>query len=183
MALIPERGAVVLRGNLIENGTARGIYLDFSAKADGTLACQNNTFRVRGACDFVAWAPALRLRIDRNILTGDAAVLNESVRQHRAAAAKVWEVEHNWLVQSPSQESQPAGPTDIIRPVKFLSEDPADPQFLRVPADGPRPGGAKDDYYGALPPGPAPKEGDWLTRMQLRWKDAPAGKPSGQQKP
>lgn len=31
--------------------------------------------------------------------------------------------------------------------------------------------GGKQDYIGALPPGPAPPEGDWFTRLLERWKE------------
>lgn len=56
---------------------------------------------------------------------------------------------------------------------KFLSLDPAQRDYLRIAVDSPlATGGAGEDwpgYIGALPPGPAPAEGDWFTWLRERW--------------
>jgi hypothetical protein len=31
--------------------------------------------------------------------------------------------------------------------------------------------GGRQDYIGALPPGPAPPEGDWCTQLLDRWEE------------
>ena len=55
-----------------------------------------------------------------------------------------------------------------IQPIRVLSEDPLDRNYLRVdPASIKLPDG--DPFSGALPPSPA--EGDWFTQLQERWKD------------
>jgi hypothetical protein len=59
---------------------------------------------------------------------------------------------------------------DRSEPPVLLSLSPADRDYMRLPADSPL-GKAPDPpgYVGALPPGPAPKEGDWFMRLRDRW--------------
>jgi hypothetical protein len=88
----------------------------------------------------------------------------------------------------PSPVRFPRQPTDLLVPdVKFLSTNPEDPNYLRIPADSPlATGGAGGDlptYIGALPPGPAPKEGDWLTRLQVPSPSAPKTLPAPSPEP
>jgi len=65
---------------------------------------------------------------------------------------------------------------NIIAPPGFISLAPDTRDFARIPRDGPcaklprRDGGPT--FAGALPPGPAPPEGDWFTRLLDRWKEA-----------
>lgn len=64
----------------------------------------------------------------------------------------------------------PPGKGDIVDRVTFLSEDPAHPDYLRLPGDSVH---AKNvsgaDHFGAFPAGPAPKSGDWFTRLRKQW--------------
>jgi len=55
--------------------------------------------------------------------------------------------------------------------IRLLSTDPLDRNFMRVdPTSITVPEG--EPFPGALPPGPAPPEGDWFTELQDRFKDA-----------
>jgi formylglycine-generating enzyme required for sulfatase activity/tetratricopeptide (TPR) repeat protein len=62
------------------------------------------------------------------------------------------------------------GAGNVIVSKHFLSVEPAQANFFRIVADGPLAanGSGKDlpTYFGAFPPGPAPKDGDWFTRLQ-----------------
>ena len=82
-------------------------------------------------------------------------------------AAKTWQVDHNGYPRAPERGEPPlvrfpAQPTDVlVSETKFLSTNPADPNYLRIPADSPlATGGAGGDlpnYIGPCRPGPAPK--------------------------
>ena len=66
-------------------------------------------------------------------------------------------------------DSLPLSATDVLRQPVFLSDDPSSRDYVRLdpkhfPLDG--------EHFGAFPPGPAPAEGDWFTRLQKRWKAA-----------
>jgi WD40 repeat protein len=96
-----------------------------------------------------------------------------------------WQVGQNCYPTAPeaSPVRFPRQPTDLLMPdVKFLSTNPADPNYFRIPADSPlATGGAGGDlptYIGALPPGPAPKDGDWFTRLQIPPVSAPKTLPA-----
>jgi len=56
---------------------------------------------------------------------------------------------------------------------RFCSVDPSQPNYARIAVEGPAAkggaGGTWPSYIGAFPPGPAPKEGDWFTRLRKRW--------------
>jgi hypothetical protein len=58
----------------------------------------------------------------------------------------------------------------------FLSLDAKDHSYLRIRTDlsqmEGQASGPPDGFIGALPPGPAPPEGDWFTRLRERWKVA-----------
>jgi len=57
----------------------------------------------------------------------------------------------------------------------FLSTDRNHRDYLRLnPAAIPKDTDGHPMQYGALPPGPAPPEGDWFTQLQDRWKEAQA---------
>ena len=67
----------------------------------------------------------------------------------------------------------PRTTTDLSAEPAFLSLDPKQPDYLRIVNDSPLAtagvGGTWPGYIGAFPPGPAPKEGDWFTRLRERW--------------
>lgn len=98
-----------------------------------------------------------------------------------SVASSRWQVDHNSYPRQASADelarrkmvSFPKAPTDILIDAKFLSLDPADRNYMRLPLDSPlaNAGTAAKSYLGALPPGPAPKAGDWFTRLRERWRN------------
>ena len=96
--------------------------------------------------------------------------------KHVAVALAKWQVGHNGYRNAPDPSNQgtsplPPQPTDVLVPdLKFLSDKSGEPNCFRIPTDSPLAtagaGGDLPNYIGALPPGPAPKEGDWFTRLQ-----------------
>jgi len=64
---------------------------------------------------------------------------------------------------------------DVVHPADFLSTNPDDRDYARIPDSSPfaRAGGSESGspWAGALPPGPAPEDGDWFTRLRNRWED------------
>lgn len=83
-----------------------------------------------------------------------------------------WEIKSNYSNATSSGTGShlslgDAHPTEI----RVLSTDPLDRDFMRVDPESIQvPEG--DPFPGALPPGPAPPEGDWFTRLQQRFREA-----------
>jgi hypothetical protein len=88
---------------------------------------------------------------------------------------KDWQLDHNCYFRRASFSE---APSDVLDEPPFLSVDPSQPNYARIAVEGPAAkggaGGTWPSYIGAFPPGPAPKEGDWFTRLRSRWP--PAGK-------
>jgi hypothetical protein len=102
-----------------------------------------------------------------NLLRGSILFLGEVPEPERASARKNWHFDHNGFAW---RDTALLAPTDVVGLPEFLSVDPTDRDYLRVPANGRLgAGGEWPSYIGALPPGPAPAEGDWFTRLQERW--------------
>jgi hypothetical protein len=99
-------------------------------------------------------------------------------------AFRGWQVSHNSYPPQPDWQALglqkenllPPTATDIVAFPRFLSLAPSHADYLRIAADTPLAkggaGGAWPSYIGALPPGPAPKDGDWFTRLLQRWTKA-----------
>ena len=72
----------------------------------------------------------------------------------------------------------PKAPTDIVGTPKFLSMVPSSLDYLRIVSDDSVArrgvGGLWPNYIGAFPLGPAPREGDWLTRLRKLWRESSA---------
>ena len=90
-------------------------------------------------------------------------------------AARGWTMGHNCYLEY-GKDPNPVTPkrsTDIEDQAEFLSLDPNHRDYLRVPPDSPlgksAAGGTWPSYIGAFPPGPAPQDGDWFTRLRQRW--------------
>lgn len=114
------------------------------------------------------------VRIQNNIFRSEQ---RNGISLHAGAMSEVkdaWLVSHNCYQDVPSgiggMLAFPRHATDLIQASPFLSLNPGDANGFRIPADSPlATGGAGGDlpkYIGALPPGPAPKEGDWFTRLR-----------------
>ena len=168
-------------------------YLSFWHLKEMTEAVQvsNNSFVSPTALVFDETVPRRTVRLCNNLFAARGGILvpagapSEVVRR--------WEIGSNtfrerWWGSSSARSLLPLSATDRLADlVEFLSWDAANPVYLRLRADSPLAkagaGGAWPSYVGALPPGPAPKEGDWFTRLRERWRDVPAGQaPPGQPK-
>jgi serine/threonine protein kinase len=96
---------------------------------------------------------------------------SEHARRTLAAAAMGWRRGNNGYAK-PSDDPNHLPPTaaDFIAEPRFLSREPNDAGYLRIAAESEEArrgkGGAWPEYVGALPAGPAPADGDWLTRLQ-----------------
>lgn len=87
------------------------------------------------------------------------------------AARTHWRIARNYTSGQPRQGTHhlPLTTPATQQPIRVLSEDPLDRNYLRVdPTSIVVPPG--DPFPGALPPGPPPPEGDWFTRLQDRWR-------------
>jgi len=70
------------------------------------------------------------------------------------------------------QEFFGSEPSNRTGPLPLLSIDPASRNYLRLDAKQlPKDAAGQPIQFGALPPGPAPPEGDWFTRLRERWTD------------
>jgi hypothetical protein len=91
-----------------------------------------------------------------------------------AAVKSSWKLGHNCYLSEPTgiPDAIPRQPTDLITQKQFVSVDPKNSDFFRIASDSPLAtagaGGHLPNYIGAFPPGPAPKEGDWFTRLGKR---------------
>jgi hypothetical protein len=87
-------------------------------------------------------------------------------------ARQFWKLTQNYGIGEPfrSASEVPMGDVGATQNIRVLSSDPLDRNYLRVdPRSINVP--ANDPFPGALPPGPAPAEGDWFTRLQDRWRN------------
>lgn len=121
------------------------------------------------------WYPK-DVRIHNNIISGG--------RDHRGitltnailnAVKDSWKVSHNCYLGEPGGAGEsmsfPRQTGDFVNPQPFLSRDPKDENYLRIAADSPLAtkglGGSLPTSIGPLPPGPAPKGGDWYSRLRV----------------
>lgn len=107
----------------------------------------------------------------RNNVTDSSVICGNLSKEDRAKLASSWQCDHNsYFRVSPKTFTSKS---DIVGPKGFLSIDPRNRDVWRIPADSPLAsggvGGDLPSYIGALPPGPAPKEGDWFTKLRERW--------------
>jgi hypothetical protein len=109
-------------------------------------------------------------------------VILEGPEKQLSALVQNWQVDHNGYPREVRQGEHrllkrniwPRAARDTVGEPRFLSSDPAHPDYLRLLVDNAQAkggaGGDWPDYLGALPPGPAPKQGDWFTRLRQKWQ-------------
>jgi len=178
-------GNVLIRDNIVKAILAirlDGFAVDKAHPALGmNLRIHNNVLEVeQSPIYFLSRAPETNVlprsaRISNNILrsrTEDGVIMlpkdRDLVKDHWDIGPNAYQAEPKKAPESPDS-SWPTGPRDVILAEQFLSVEPKDADYLRIAANGPlATGGAGGDlpvYFGALPPGPPPKEEDWFTRM------------------
>jgi tetratricopeptide (TPR) repeat protein len=177
-----------VRHNVFQS--AGGIYLwargpEDAAATAGRYLIENNLFDVKRSAFWTSGpdkdhenrrALCRAVTIENNIIRSESLsgfLLNP---EDLKVVNGVWKIGHNCFGAAEFQEIPdgwawfPKQPTDLIVAGPFLSDDPSQADYLRIAADGKLAtggvGGNLPSYIGPLPPGPAPQEGDWFTRLQ-----------------
>lgn len=157
---------VIVRHNVFDGENLYGLSL-LQVAGIGRLRIYNNTLlsRVFSHDNLPPSGVALR----NNLLLFQGVVAGPDGVASLPAAARGWEVGNNEYGTAPElTDAFPKAADDFVARPQFLSDDPARRDYLRIAADSDEAhrgaGGELPAYLGALPPGPAPKEGDWLTR-------------------
>jgi len=113
--------------------------------------------------------PNQELTLRNNILSGSI-VANSPTLVSRTAPPH-WKIAGNlWRRQVAADNAFTIPETPVADDTIFLTTDRNGRDFGRIRPDSAAVF-ANGDYAGALPPGPAPAEGDWFTRLRERWKD------------
>ncbi|MCA9063822.1 MAG: hypothetical protein KDA96_12205, partial [Planctomycetaceae bacterium] len=121
--------------------------------------------------------PAKDLRWTNNLLLGDPqfGINNDLPDSVRELALKHWQVIGNAFAEVHGSDPFLSKPGNHPLDLSSIPQDFSDSACFRIPATGPLATGSNDSsmpYIGALPPGPAPPDGDWLTRVLDRWESA-----------
>lgn len=186
------RHAIVIAGNLFDgtsSGTGISIEQDYSDREGQSLTIANNTF--------LGFSRALlryKLIEQSKVVSGTALLRNHFHTPDgglactrslggwplddgiATTASRTWQIADNsaqFQTQDLGVIRQPGGAK--VWPTELLSLDRADRNYLRFPADAPlllegETGSPR--WIGALPPGPAPPEGDWFTHLLDRWQSS-----------
>jgi len=118
------------------------------------------------------------IRLNAFFAKGNTGILKFGDADDRNIATRIWKIQQNaYPMIKENASTFPRQQQDVIlSDFDLLSTDTNSTDWLR-----PRhtsalvlsvPEGAERSYIGALPPGPAPPEGDWFTRLLDRWKEA-----------
>lgn len=145
--------------------------------ASVALEVSNNTLLSPCGISLNGSIPQGSVTIRNNLHSRDAivAAFNADVKDlHRAVPG--WHMDHNAYPDRAAavlpENVVPKQPGDLSELPRYLSKVPKEADYLRIPADDSLAtagaGGKWPQYLGALPPGPAPKDGDWFTRLRER---------------
>jgi hypothetical protein len=161
-------GRVVIRHNVFDGTQENALTLVKGAPV-GRREIYNNTVMARILAKEGASATGVTIR--NNLLRSGVVADGEGDPTAFEAAVKGWQMGNNEYVEVPRRADQlPQTISDFVGEPKFLSGDSTDANYLRIASDSPEArrgaGGAWPEYLGALRPGPAPADGDWLTRLQ-----------------
>jgi hypothetical protein len=173
---------VVIRHNVLGPRAEPGTIAFNEMKEVDVLEVRNNTTIGPYPFSFSLSAPGKNVTIRNNLHSEPGLlVLQNGVEKEMHALTESWRLDHNSYprqlrhgeLKLHKESIFPQAPSDVLAEPRFLSLDPAHPDFLRIAEDSPLAkggaGGAWPSYIGALPPGPAPKDGDWFTRLRQRW--------------
>lgn len=168
---------VIIRHNVFAGKSGIDIHLHQAGLSD-SLNVSNNLLLSPTGISFLQSAPLGAVTIRNNLYNRDALVSFVGVEEGSRQIARRWNIDHNAYPAvragiSPEHVlTRPQG--DIAVLPRFLSKVPQEADYLRIPADDPLAtagaGGKWPTYLGALPPGPAPEEGDWFSRLRARWQ-------------
>lgn len=162
----------ILRRNIFsESTTAAMTTAAVGSPSNLQARFERNTVLSRYQLLFVGSLPDAPFDVRGNLVTTQQGIMLTNDAEQRAELADAKFVrEGNLFAVAPSDaNSLPLSATDVLGKPVFLSKEPTSPDYARLdPKSLPEP----TDRYGALPPGPAPPEGDWFTRLQERWIEA-----------
>lgn len=165
--VIQGRGQrVVIRHNIFDSRQPTAITLMDNDGMD-LLEISNNTMLL-GNIAFERLSPTVGM-VRNNLFCEGVMATGDGGQASVAPAAQRWQIGGNEYVRAPQEPNQlPQTAGDFVGEPRFLSRDPTDPDYLRIASGSDEAhrgtGGAWPAYLGALPPGPAPADGDWLTR-------------------
>jgi serine/threonine protein kinase len=175
-----KKTSVQLRRNIVYS-RGRSVQFGGERQARDQLTLFGNTFHIhrsqskQGPQTLFVFQPSLRARVldvRRNCIVGFRGLQDGVYRDVIDGSNKNVTFRDNTigLLEPAEAEGLPIFPTERLVKPEFLSLDPLDRNFIRIKADPrfliPETG----EYIGALPPGPAPAEGDWFTEMLDKWR-------------
>jgi len=175
---------VVVRHNVFRGKAELDVLVNKGWKPSATLEVTNNTsMTITDLVVFQASAEHGHVTVRNNVHTSPRLIrAMKGADEDLAAAQRNWRIDHNiYPTASPVQSGMmdnviPRSLADVPATPRFLSKNPANADYLRIATDSPLAtagaGGDWPNYVGALPPGPAPKEGDWFSRLREQWRSA-----------
>lgn len=163
----PRLRNLVVRHNVFDS-TNGAMWIGNLKQIEGRLEISNNTTKSSNICSLDTTAPHQGMVIYNNISEITACHIDPQADLTPASAQKNWDMDYNNYVR---RGRLGKAEHDVIADPQFLSSRADDRDYLRIPADTPLVGvgGKWPSYMGALPPGSAPKDGDWFTRLRERW--------------
>lgn len=174
---------LVIRHNVFDNPTQQPIWFNGVASVKETLEIVNNTTSMpsnsgNSGVEFLTSLPPDNVII-RNNLSDSNVVINGHLWNGKPNSFEHWQVDHNGYFRE--VRSHMRATTDVVGKFTFLSTQTANADAWRIPSDSPLAtggsGGTLPSYIGALPPGPAPQDGDWFTRLRKHWSNENVQRP------
>ena len=162
---------LAIRENIFDESCARAINLGvFDGSFNLRVAIEENT--VLSGAEFMRanhGVPEVPLIIRDNLIASPQGILLASGAENSRALAeeRIVRAGNCYFQASTHPDGLAISASDILAQPTFLSRAPAAADYARLQQDE-----ANPIWSGALPPGPAPLQGDWFTRLQERWKVA-----------
>jgi hypothetical protein len=180
--------AVAINGRFVSSLVRHNFFGDgrmvwtLSIESLPTVGIINNTFFGGSqVADFDTDPSKIKLMFQNNICSRPAQV-GAKLEAEIPDEVSNWRISHNsYWPDEPSSKSLPFGHAAVRERAKFLAAEPGRIELNSQHASA-GVGVSLPTYIGALPPGPAPPEGDWFTRLQERWKDVLEESPKARDK-
>jgi hypothetical protein len=163
-------GVVTYRSNV-----GADVFYQATAQSPRRVLVENNTLAGSQRSLYVKSRSPEESVVWRANLMASSVVLATPIVPESTRTLRHWDVRQNllWPGRPNGQNAEPFGVGTIVEQPHWLSLDPHDHRnYMRVSnpsvvlnRDG------QQEYIGALPPGPAPPEGDWFTRLLERWEE------------
>lgn len=167
---------IVIRNNIMDGGNGS---IHIGQRVLDALEISNNLLDAATGITFATSLPTGDVIICNNLRSqAGLTLLMAGAEQKLPEAIRRFQVGNNCFLRNLVSDNDsigyfPNASTDILGAPRYLSKVPFSANYLRVAADDPivrrGAGGDWPDYIGPLPPGPAPKEGDWFSRLREKW--------------